>query len=246
VETTAASQGINTSEDFDAYVVDSRDTKVPSTVKSYDGANTYNNFDTDNSVMYSYKADDAATARDNVVRYAGRVQGGDFKWTFENSVDDASSDVNQPLKDALVAYKGWNGNVVPVSSSSSTLASSSSSAPVENLSSSSLASSSSAPVEDLSSSSSSSVTPQSSDSETSVSIAESLRAPAMRYIAADRRLEIGVAGSFRVDVVRMDGTKVLSSASRVVDLSGLRAGVYVVRLLSAGSALQLKILKSAP
>ena len=95
-------------------------------------------------------------------------------------------------------------------------------------------------------SSSSSVTPQSSDSETSVSIAESLRAPAMRYIAADRRLEIGVAGSFRVDVVRMDGTKVLSSASRVVDLSGLRAGVYVVRLVSAGSALQLKILKSAP
>ena len=68
VETTAASQGINTSEDFDAYVVDSRDTKVPSTVKSYDGANTYNNFDTDNSVMYSYKADDAATARDNVER----------------------------------------------------------------------------------------------------------------------------------------------------------------------------------
>lgn len=68
----------------------------------------------------------------------------------------------------------------------------------------------------------------------------------MRYIAADRRLEIGVAGMFRVDVVRMDGTKVLSSASRVVDLSGLRAGVYVVRLVSAGSALQLKILKSAP
>ena len=91
-----------------------------------------------------------------------------------------------------------------------------------------------------------SVTPQSSDSETSVSIAESLRAPAMRYIAADRRLEIGVAGSFRVDVVRMDGTRVLASSARVVDLSGLRAGVYVVRLVSAGSALQLKILKSVP
>ena len=68
----------------------------------------------------------------------------------------------------------------------------------------------------------------------------------MRYIAADRRLEIGVAGSFRVDVVRMGGTRVLASSARVVDLSGLRAGVYVVRLVSAGSALQLKILKSAP
>jgi len=233
VETTAASQGINTSEDFDAYVVDSRSAKVPSTVKSYDGGNTYNNFDTDNSVMYSYKADDAVTARDNVVRYAGRVQGGDFKWTFDNSVDDASSDVNQPLKDALVAYKGWNGNVVPVSSSSSTLASSSSSAPVEDLSSSSEKSSSSSSAE-------------SSDGTDALVVSKSLHGEPMRYIARESRLEIYAAGQFRVDVLRMDGTKVLSSASRVVDLSGLRAGVYVVRLTMAGSVRQMKIFKSAP
>jgi hypothetical protein len=44
----------------------------------------------------------------------------------------------------------------------------------------------------------------------------------------------------------MDGTKVLSSASRVVDFSGLRAGVYVVRLTMAGSVRQMKIFKSAP
>lgn len=68
----------------------------------------------------------------------------------------------------------------------------------------------------------------------------------MRFLARESRLEVYAAGQFRVDVLRMDGTKVLSSASRVVDLSGLRAGVYVVRLVSAGSALQLKILKSAP
>ena len=237
-ETTAASQGINTSVDFDAYVVDSRDAKVPSTVKSYDGENIYNNFDTDKSVMYSYKADDAATARDNVVRYAGRVQGGDFKWTFDNSVDDASSDVNQPLKDALVAYKGWNGAAlssisVPASSSSSTPNSSSSS---------------STPVEDLSSSSenSSSSSAESSDGTDALVVSKSLHGEPMRYIARESRLEVYAAGSFRVDVVRMDGTKVLSSASRVVDLSGLRAGVYVVRLTMAGSVRQMKIFKSAP
>ena len=68
----------------------------------------------------------------------------------------------------------------------------------------------------------------------------------MRYIARETRLEVYAAGSFRVDVVRMDGTKVLSSASRVVDLSGLHAGVYVVRLTMAGSVRQMKIFKSAP
>ena len=233
-ETTATSQGINTSADFDAYVVDSRDTKVPSTVKSYDGANTYNNFDTDKSVMYSYKADDAATAKANVMAYAGRVQGGDFKWSFDNSKDDAASEVNQALKDALVAYNGWNGNVIPalsgdLPSSSSSEKSSSSSAP---------ASSSS------DSKSSSSVTPQSSSSETSVSISSSssstvaLAVPAplhgepMRYIAAESRLEVYVSGATRVDVLRMDGQNVVSSSARVVDLSGLRSGVYLVRLAS--------------
>ena len=241
VETTAASQGINTSEDFDAYVVDSRNTKVPSTVKSYDGANTYNNFDTDNSVMYSYKADDAATARNNVVRYAGRVQGGDFKWTFDNSVDDASSNVNQPLKDALVAYKGWNGIVTPQSNSSETSVSSSSSA--KSSSSSVPASSSSAKSSSSEKSSSSSEESSSSEVADSSSSAESssgtealvtsasLRGEPMRYIAGESRLEIYSPVAFRVSVARVDGRKVLSSTARVVDLSRLPTGVYFVRLV---------------
>ena len=66
-------------------------------------------------------------------------------------------------------------------------------------------------------------------------------APALRYSAADRRLEIGVAGALRVNVVRMDGQKVLSSTARVVDLSGLRAGVYVVRLASGSGMTVQKI-----
>ena len=238
VETTAASQGINTSEDFDAYVVDSRNTKVPSTVKSYDGANTYNNFDTDNSVMYSYKADDAATARDNVVRYAGRVQGGDFKWTFDNSVDDASSDVNQPLKDALVAYKGWSGAVIPAGgddpSSSSSAKSSSSSVPVSSSSAKSSSSEKSSSSSEKSSSSevadSSSSAESSSGTEALVTSA-SLRGEPMRYIAGESRLEIYSPVAFRVSVARVDGRKVLSSTVRVVDLSRLPTGVYFVRLV---------------
>ncbi len=234
VEMTAASQGINTSEDFDAYVVDSRDTKVPSTVKSYDGANTYNNFDTDNSVMYSYKADDAATARDNVVRYAGRVQGGDFKWTFNNSTDDASSDVNQPLKDALVAYNGWNGNVIPalsgdLPSSSSSEKSSSSSAPASSSSSEKSSSSSAKSSSSEKAESSSSV--ESSSSTVALAVSAPLHGEPMRYIAAESRLEVYAAGAFRVDIVRMDGTRILASSARVIELSGLRAGVYLVRLV---------------
>ena len=31
--------------------------------------------------------------------------GGDFKWTFDNSVDDTSYSLNRPLKDKLNAYK---------------------------------------------------------------------------------------------------------------------------------------------
>ena len=120
-----SSGSINTQADFDAYVVESRNTKVPTTVKSYKGSNTYNNFDTDNSLMYSYTADTPEQAVENIRAYAGRVQGGDFRWTFDNSTDDASSSVNQALKDALTAYSGWDGTVSIESSSSSDESSSS-------------------------------------------------------------------------------------------------------------------------
>jgi hypothetical protein len=91
--------------DFDAYVAASRAEKVPATVKSASGANIYNNFDTDASLMYAYTADAPDAAKTKVMTYAGRMQGGDFKWTFNNAVDDTSSAVNAPLKAAVVGYK---------------------------------------------------------------------------------------------------------------------------------------------
>ncbi|MDO5576011.1 MAG: T9SS type A sorting domain-containing protein [Fibrobacter sp.] len=95
---------INSTTDFDAYVVKAKEEKVPGTIKSNKGGNTYNNFDTDQS-MYAWTADDPEEAKAKVMKYAGRVRGGDFKWTFDNAVDDISYDVNTKLKDALKSYK---------------------------------------------------------------------------------------------------------------------------------------------
>ena len=90
--------------EFDAYEASSREEQVPASVTSKKGGNTYNNFDT-SSKMYAYTPDAAADVPSIVTAKAGRVQGGDFKWQFDNSVDDASYAVNQALKDALVNYK---------------------------------------------------------------------------------------------------------------------------------------------
>jgi len=88
--------------DFDAYNASSRSEIVPSSVKS--PANVpYNNFDTA-STMYAYTLHTAQDAKVSVVKYAGRIDGGDFHWTFNNSVDDASYDVNKELKQALINY----------------------------------------------------------------------------------------------------------------------------------------------
>ena len=91
--------------DFDAYVASSKNEKVGSSVKAKNGGTAYNNFDT-SSVMYSYTADKAEDVPAIVTAKAGRVDGGDFKWTFNNSVDDESYAVNTALKSKLTSYKG--------------------------------------------------------------------------------------------------------------------------------------------
>lgn len=90
---------------FDAYVATRREEQVPAAVVSKQGANKYNNFDTDISLMYAYTPHETEQVVEVVTKYAGRMQGGDFKWTFNNAVDDASYAVNQALKNALVSYK---------------------------------------------------------------------------------------------------------------------------------------------
>ena len=91
--------------EFDAYEASSKTEKIGSSVKSKSGGNTYNNFDT-SSVMYSYTPDKAEDVPAVVTAKAGRVDGGDFKWTFNNAVDDESYAVNTELKSKLTSYKG--------------------------------------------------------------------------------------------------------------------------------------------
>lgn len=106
-----------TTVDFDAYVASGRDEIVPATVKTVYGNNTYNNFDTNSSIMYSYTPDAPTVAKENVMSYAGRVEGGDFKWTFDNAVDDASYAVNTALKNAITSYTTSLVNIQGESSS---------------------------------------------------------------------------------------------------------------------------------
>ncbi len=96
---------ISSTIDFDAYVVANRGDQVPTTVKSFLGANMHNNFDTDPAFyVKNLVVDTPIVARDKTIAYAGRVSGGDLKFTFNNNIDDASSEVNTTIKTALTNY----------------------------------------------------------------------------------------------------------------------------------------------
>lgn len=98
---------ISSTTDFDAYVATARGEVVSSAVKSKSGANTYNNFDTDaNLYVKNLTIDTPAAAKTKTTQYAGRVSGGDLKWTFNNATDDTSSLVITALKTALTNYTG--------------------------------------------------------------------------------------------------------------------------------------------
>jgi len=94
------------SEDFDAYDASSRNEQVPESVVSKKGGNKYSNFDTASS-MYVYTPDKAEDVPAVVAGQfgAGRMQHGDFQWNFDDSVDDASYEVNQALKTAVTSYQ---------------------------------------------------------------------------------------------------------------------------------------------
>ncbi len=99
---------------FDAYEVSDKSDTVPSSVKTVSGGTTYNNFDTSSS-MYSYTPDDAKDVPSIVMASAGRLNGGDFEWTFDNSVDDTDYGMNEGL---MAAVKGYTSNLVSVGGNS--------------------------------------------------------------------------------------------------------------------------------
>lgn len=99
--------------DFDCYEAATRDEKVPATYKALVGGTTYDNFDTDPALMYSYTPAAATDVPSVVTGYygAGRLNKGDFHWTFNNATDDADYGVVTEMKNALKNYKstlvGW-------------------------------------------------------------------------------------------------------------------------------------------
>ena len=68
----------------------------------------------------------------------------------------------------------------------------------------------------------------------------------MRYVASDARLEIFAENIRRLDIVSVNGHVLLSTEAVLqssVDLSNLKPGVYLVRLVAGGRAYQQKIVK---
>lgn len=96
-------QNDTTADNIDCYLATSRTEKVPATYKTKVGGTTYNNFDTA-SDMYEYTVDTPEQARDKVMTYAGRVDGGDFKWTFDNVTQDPNYAIIPELGTAVLNY----------------------------------------------------------------------------------------------------------------------------------------------
>ena len=91
---------------FDCYEVAARDEQVPGSVKALVGGTAYNNFDTNSTLMYTYKPAAATQVPAVVTGWtgAGRLGKGDFKWTFSSS-DDSSYAINAALSAAIDSYQ---------------------------------------------------------------------------------------------------------------------------------------------
>ena len=94
---------------YDAYETATRDEQVPETEKTLVGGTTYNNFDTNASLMYSYAPDAAEDVPAIVKGYfgAGRLNKGDFTYTFPDNEgsDNTDSAYDSVLGGLLDNYK---------------------------------------------------------------------------------------------------------------------------------------------
>ena len=94
---------------YDAYETSTRDEQVPATEVTKVGGTPYNNFDTDASLMYNYNAVTAENVPALVTGYygAGRMNHGDFSYTFPDNVgsDDTDSAYDSTLGGLLDNYQ---------------------------------------------------------------------------------------------------------------------------------------------
>lgn len=90
---------------FDAYLASSRNETVPSSYKALKGGTAYNNFDTSvNTGVNVSNIDNVSNVEQIVMAKAGRLNGGDFTWEFNDSVDDVSYALNTALMSAIRGY----------------------------------------------------------------------------------------------------------------------------------------------
>ena len=93
---------------FDFYQVATREEQVPSSVSSLEGGNTYNNFDTNASLMYSYTPDATVDVPSQVMGYygAGRLNHGSLQFKFNNAIEDTNYAPIPALESLLDNYTG--------------------------------------------------------------------------------------------------------------------------------------------
>lgn len=90
---------------FDAYLASSRNESVPSSYKALKGGTSYNNFDTRIDLGVSSSNIDSVNAVGQIVTAkAGRLDGGDFDWQFNDAVDDTSYAMNIALMNEIRSY----------------------------------------------------------------------------------------------------------------------------------------------
>ena len=89
--------------DFDAYEALTRYEFVPSDITVVKGGTGYSNFDCNDNLMYEYNPLNPEDVPEYVMKNAGRVNGGDFKFVFNES-DDVDYDVNEDLMNMLKSY----------------------------------------------------------------------------------------------------------------------------------------------
>ncbi|MDE5664566.1 MAG: pectate lyase [Duncaniella sp.] len=92
--------------DFDCYEASTRDETIPETYTAKAGGSVYDNFDTNPTLIYDYSPLEATDVPAYVTGYfgAGRLNKGDFKWSFDNLSEDSNYNLIVPLQTAVKNY----------------------------------------------------------------------------------------------------------------------------------------------
>ena len=104
---TAYNRSTPSTQDYDAYLVSSREEEVPETVVSYQGGFKYDNtkMAVGNLNVDPNNIDDVLDVPEIVKAGAGRINGGDLWYNFDDVAEDTNYDVNMELKDMVTSYK---------------------------------------------------------------------------------------------------------------------------------------------